>query len=312
MRRLAVENLRVDFRTRMGIVQAVDDVSLELREGETLALVGETGCGKSVIAHAILKLLPRNAHTAGQILYGNQDLRTLSEKELSLIRGRKISLVIQNPSLAFNPVYSIGHQIVEPLRLHKKEKRSKAIRTAVQLLAKLHFREPEREIKMYPFQLSGGMRQRALIGMSVVLQPEIVIADEPTKGLDDRLKQAILEELRLIQELDHSSLLLITHDLSAARTLAERIAVMYAGQIIEAGRSQEFFEEPLHPYSKALLESLPEKGLNPIPGSSPSPIDLPEGCRFYPRCPHRRDICFQRKPDLARVRERDVRCVLFY
>jgi peptide/nickel transport system ATP-binding protein len=214
--------------------------------------------------------------------------------------------------LSLNPVYSIGHQIAESLIVHENQKKSKALQKANQLLAKLRFREPEREIKMYPFQLSGGMRQRVLIGMSVVLQPEIVIADEPTKGLDDRLKQVILEELRLIKELDHSSLLLITHDLSAARTLAERIAVMYAGQIIETGGIKEFFEEPLHPYSKALLESLPERGLNPIPGSSPSPIDLPEGCRFHPRCPHRRDVCFQRKPELVRIKERDVRCVLFY
>lgn len=311
MNGLAVKNLRVDFETRMGIVQAVDDVSLHLREEETLALVGETGCGKSVVAHAILRLLPQNARADGQVLYEDRNLMRLSEKELCQIRGRKISLVIQNPSLALNPVYTVGHQIVEPLVVHESEKRSRAFRTAKQLLAKLRFHQPERDIKMYPFQLSGGMRQRVLIGMSVVLHPEIVIADEPTKGLDDRLKQVILEELRLIKELDHSSLLLITHDLNTAKNLSERMAVMYAGEIIEIGDTREFFENPQHPYSKALLESLPERGFQPIPGSSPSPIDLPEGCRFHPRCPLRRAVCSEKKPDLVCFEERNVRCVLF-
>jgi len=164
---------------------------------------------------------------------------------------------------------------------------------------------------MYPFQLSGGMSQRVLIGMSVALRPDILIADEPTKGLDDRLKQDILDELMLIKKMGNLSLFLITHDLNTARELSERTAVMYAGEIIEMGDTRGFFETPRHPYSKALLESLPGRGFQPIPGSSPSPVDLPVGCRFHPRCPHRRDVCSERKPDLVRDKERDVRCVLF-
>ena len=297
MSRLLVEHLRVDFETQMGIVHAVDDVSFDLREGETLALVGETGCGKSVVAHAVLRLLPQNARASGRVWYDNQDLMTLSEKELSLIRGSELSLVIQNPSLALNPVYSVGHQIVEPLIVHRNQKKSKALQQAKQLLARLRFRGPEKAVKMYPFQLSGGMKQRVLIGISVVLSPGIVIADEPTKGLDERLKELVLEELRLVKEMSPSSLMLITHDLKTASQMSERIVIMYGGEIIEIGDTQEFFENPLHPYSRALLDSLPEREFQPIPGSSPSPLDLPPGCRFHPRCPHRREICSGRKPD---------------
>ncbi len=311
MSRLAVDNLKVNFLTRMGIIKAVDDVSLYVEEGETLALVGETGCGKSVVAHAVLNLLPENARVEGQILLEGRDLLHMNEKKLSRIRGREISLVIQNPSLALNPVYTIGHQIIEPLIIHESQKKSKALQQARQLLAKLRFRGPGRAVKMYPFQLSGGMRQRVLIGISVVLNPGIVIADEPTKGLDEHLKKLILEELRIVKEMNQSSLILITHDLNTARATSERIAIMYAGEIIEMGDSQEFFKNPLHPYSRGLLDSLPERGFKPIPGSSPSPLELPEGCRFHPRCPHRRDVCLKKKPDLFRIKERDVRCVLF-
>jgi len=311
MSRLVVENLKVDFQTRMGIIQAVDDVSFDLKEKETLTLVGETGCGKSVVAHAILKLLPLNARVEGQILHKGRDLLQINEKELSKIRGREISLVIQNPSLALNPVYSVGHQIIEPLIVHENQEKSKALQQAKQLLARLRFRGPGRAVKMYPFQLSGGMKQRVLIGISVVLNPGLVIADEPTKGLDEYLKKLVLEELRLAKEINQSSLILITHDLETARNMSERIVIMYAGEIIEMGDTQDFFKNPLHPYSRGLLDSLPERGFKPIPGTSPSPLDLPAGCRFHPRCLHRRDICLQKIPDLFRIEERDVRCVLF-
>lgn len=308
---LAIENLKVAFQTSTGQVRAVDGVTLELKEAETLALVGETGCGKSTIAHSVLSLLPKNADVLGKIIYRNTDLLLLPEKELAKLRGKDISLVMQNPALALNPVYSIGHQITEPLIVHQRLKKPDAILTAKNLLEKLHFKGPSNAIRAYPFEISGGMKQRVLIGISVVLNPKIIIADEPTKGLDDRLRNMVLEELRLVREMNRSSMIFISHDLNAAREISNRIAVMYSGEILESGATQEFFKEPLHPYSQALLGSLPERGFKPIPGVSPSMIRPPEGCKFYPRCPDKKEICSKQRPDFKRTNNRDVKCVLY-
>ena len=308
---LAIENLKVAFQTSTGQVRAVDGVTLELKEAETLALVGETGCGKSTIAHSVLSLLPENADVLGKIIYRNTDLLLLPEKELAKLRGKDISLVMQNPALALNPVLSIGHQITEPLIVHQRLKKPDAILTAKNLLEKLHFKGPSNAIRAYPFEMSGGMKQRVLIGISVVLNPKIIIADEPTKGLDDRLRNMVLEELRLVREMNRSSMIFISHDLNAAREISNRIAVMYAGEILESGATQEFFKEPLHPYSQALLESLPERGFKPISGVSPSMIRPPEGCKFHPRCPDKKEICSKQRPDFKRTNNRDVKCVLY-
>ncbi len=308
---LAIENLKVTFQTSTGQVRAVDGATLELKEAETLALVGETGCGKSTIAHSVLSLLPENAEVLGKIIYRNTDLLLLPEKELAKLRGKDISLVMQNPALALNPVYSIGHQITEPLIVHRRLKKPDAILMAKNLLEKLHFKGPSNAIRAYPFEISGGMKQRVLIGISVVLNPKIIIADEPTKGLDDRLKKMVLEELRLVREMNRSSMIFISHDLNVAREISNRIAVMYAGEILESGATQEFFKEPLHPYSQALLESLPERGFKPIPGVSPSMIRPPEGCKFHPRCPDKKEICSKQRPDFKRTNNRDVKCVLY-
>lgn len=308
---LAIENLKVTFQTPSGQVRAVDGVTLELKQAETLALVGETGCGKSTIAFSILRLLPENADVRGKIIYRNNDLLLLPEKELAQLRGKDISLVMQNPALALNPVYSIGHQMTEPLIVHRRLKKPKAIQTAKDLLEKLHFKGPSNAIRAYPFEMSGGMKQRVLIGISVVLSPKIIIADEPTKGLDDRLREMVLKELRLVREMNRSSMIFISHDLNAAREISDRIAVMYAGEILESGATQEFFKEPLHPYSQALLESLPERGFKPIPGVSPSMIQPPRGCKFHPRCPDKKEMCSKQRPDFKRTKNRDVKCVLY-
>ncbi len=308
---LAIENLKVTFQTSTGQVRAVDGATLELKEADTLALVGETGCGKSTIAHSILRLLPENAVVRGKIIYRNNDLLLLPEKELAQLRGKDISLVMQNPALALNPVYSIGHQMIEPLIVHRRLKKPEAILTAKNLLEKLHFKGPSNAIRAYPFEISGGMKQRVLIGISVILSPKIIIADEPTKGLDDRLREMVLKELRLVREMNRSSMIFISHDLNAAREISDRIAVMYAGEILESGATQEFFKEPLHPYSQALLESLPERGFKPIPGVSPSMIRPPEGCKFHPRCPDKKEICSKQRPDFKRTNNRDVKCVLY-
>jgi peptide/nickel transport system ATP-binding protein len=308
---LAIEHLKVTFQTPSGRVRAVDGATLELKEAETLALVGETGCGKSTIAYSVLSLLPKNAEVRGKILYNTKNLLLLHEKALARLRGKDISLVMQNPALALNPVLSIGNQMIEPLIVHTRSKKQDAIKMAKDLLEKLHFKGPSNAIRAYPFEMSGGMKQRVLIGISVVLGPKIIIADEPTKGLDDRLRDMVLEELRLVREMNQSSMIFISHDLNAAREISDRIAVMYAGEILESGATQEFFKEPLHPYSKALLKSLPERGFKPIPGVSPSMIRPPEGCKFHPRCPDKKEMCSKERPNFKRIKNRDVKCVLY-
>jgi len=308
---LEIKNLKVTFESSLGKVKAVEDISFKLMAGETLALVGETGSGKSTIAHSIMNILPPNAAVKGKILFRNQDLLQMSEKELSQIRGKEISLIMQNPALALNPVFSIGHQMTEPLVIHESLKKSKAILQAQDLLKRLHFKGPGVAIKSYPFEMSGGMKQRILIGISVILNPKVIIADEPTKGLDSRLKTMVLEELKLVKEMEHSSMLFISHDLHPAREISDQIAVLYAGEILESGLTVDFFKEPLHPYSKGLLESLPEKGFKPIPGTPPSMIHPPEGCKFHPRCPYKKEICTRKMPDKVTIKGRDVKCVLY-
>jgi peptide/nickel transport system ATP-binding protein len=201
--------------------------------------------------------------------------------------------------------------MTEPLIIHAGEKKQDATAKAKGLLEKLHFKGPSNAIRAYPFEMSGGMKQRVLIGISVVLGPKIIVADEPTKGLDDRLRKMVLEELRLVREMNQSSMIFISHDLHAAREISERIAVMYAGEILESGSTQKFFEEPLHPYSIALLESLPERGFKPIPGTSPSMTKPPEGCKFHPRCPEKKEMCSKESPNFKRIKSRDVKCVMY-
>jgi peptide/nickel transport system ATP-binding protein len=308
---LHIEDLSVGFNTSVGKVAAVNTVSLEIFPGETLALVGETGCGKSVLASAILKLIPNTATYQGQILYQGRNLLELSEKELASIREQEMSIVLQNPSLALNPLYTIGHQIAEPLRIHQKLKKTPALRLATTLLEKMKFPAPKKQSQMYPFQFSGGMNQRVMIAMSVVLHPKLLIADEPTKGLDRPLQREVLEELELVKTLNHSALLLITHDVKLARTIADRIAIMYAGEILEIAHPHDFFSRPLHPYTQAFLQSLPENGFQPIPGSSPEMTNLPKGCPFHPRCSHKRAICTFKNPEMISFQGRWIKCLLY-
>jgi peptide/nickel transport system ATP-binding protein len=293
------------------MVRAIDGISLDHLDGETLALVGETGSGKSVIVHSILKLLPDNALVEGEIFFKDQDLLKMSEKALSRIRGREIGVVFQNPSLALNQVYSIGRQIAEPLVIHKQMKRKASLSQAKNLLTRMRFKEAEKICTMFPFQLSGGMSQRVLIAASMIMNPKILIADEPTKGLDYRLQESVVEELNLVKEMQSSSLLLITHDLKLARKISDRIAIMYAGEIIEIAPTADFFNNPFHPYSQALMKSLPDHGFHPIPGASPSAIDPPGGCKFHPRCPLKQEICTSNKPGIVTQGGREVRCIQY-
>ena len=235
----------------------------------------------------------------------------MSEKEISSIRGKEISTIFQNPSLALNPVYPVGWQISEPLRVRKRISKKMSLEISEKLLGRLGFRDPARDMQMYPFQFSGGMNQRAMIAASVVLGPKIIIADEPTTGLDDDLVRELIEEIEYIQQMNRSSILLITHDINFAKALSDRIIIMYSGDIVEVGTTEDFFYEPLHPYSKALLKSLPEHGFLPIPGSSPSMIHEPPGCKFHPRCPRRMSGCAVEKPEMFGSGKSMVRCLLF-
>ncbi len=312
---LQVEGLSVSFETPMGRVKAAEDICFDLHEGETLALVGETGCGKSVVASAVMQLLPGNASVQGRAIFAGRDLLDLSEREVARVRGSEIAIVYQNPSLALNPIIRVGEQIAEPLQVHKAVSHSRSLRMAEEMASRLGLGE-NRVARMYPFQFSGGMNQRVMIAASMILSPRIIIADEPSKGLDSVLAGEVMAEMMKIKDQMGSSLLLITHDLMLARAISDRMAVMYCGEIVEMGKSREVFSEPLHPYTVALLNCLPERGFQPIQGSSPSMIDPPTGCKFHPRCPQRQDRC-RKSPAMVEVggtgacMSRGVRCWLY-
>lgn len=312
---LQIDGLFVSFKTPLGWVRAAEDVFLDLQDNETLALVGETGCGKSVVASAIMQLLPGNASIQGRILFQGRDLLALGEKKMACIRGSEVAIIFQNPSLALNPIMNVNKQVAEPLQIHKGLFRRLSIKKAEELLSRLGLGK-RGMARLYPFQLSGGMNQRVMIATSLILSPRIIIADEPSKGLDAALAREVMGELARFREEIGTSLLLITHDLELAREISDRMAVMYCGEIVETGPSQEIFAQPLHPYTEALLNCLPEKGFQPILGISPSMIEPPKGCRFHPRCPKRGGRC-QERPDMMRIKGRDegmdrmVRCWLY-
>ncbi len=318
---LRIEDLSVSFETNVGQVKAAENVCFELHIGETLALVGETGCGKSVVASSIMQLLPHSAYVQGRAVYAGRDLLGLDEKEMAGIRGSEIAIVFQNPSLALNPIMRVGEQIAEMLRVRKGFFCTQSLGLAKDMLCRLGL-GGWGKMKMYPFQFSGGMNQRVMIATSMILSPKIIIADEPSKGLDGALAGEVMAEMVKIKHQMGASLLLITHDLMLAKDISDRMAVMYCGEIVEIGRSREVFSKPMHPYTIALLSCLPERGFQPIPGSSPSMINPPAGCKFYPRCPNRQERC-KRKPKMTQVEgaemvygrnestDREVRCWLY-
>ncbi|AGK60930.1 oligopeptide/dipeptide ABC transporter, ATP-binding protein, C-terminal domain protein [Archaeoglobus sulfaticallidus PM70-1] len=303
---LVVKDLHVHFVLENMTVKAVDGVSFHVSEGEALALIGESGSGKSVLGMTILRLLPENVRVGGKILFNGLNLLELPEEGLREIRGREIAWVPQNPATSLNPVLRVGIQIAEPMEVHMGIDRKTAIQRVVGLLRYFDINPAEKRVNQYPHQYSGGMRQRALVAMGTSTQPRLIIADEPTKGVDVTKKVRVAELFRKIKKNSKPSLLIITHDLPFAERLADRVAVMYCGQIVEVCDARTFFEEPLHPYSKALLNSLPSRGLNPIKGYSPSMVNPPEGCRFHPRCDHATDKCLKEPPF-----DGEVRCWLY-
>jgi oligopeptide/dipeptide ABC transporter ATP-binding protein len=287
---LSVSGLNVTFRSRRGSVPAVRDVSFDIARGEVFAIIGESGSGKSSLAMAMMALLPPAALVTGQIRLAGIDLSTLSGHERRRICGERVSLINQDALSSLNPCTTVGYQIAEMLMVHRGTARREAMAEAVRLLALTGVPSPEARVHHYPHQFSGGMRQRALIAMSLALQPDLVIADEPTTALDATIKAQILQLLTQLRAELGMSILIITHDMGVVAKMADRMLVMYAGQAVETGTVEEVFARPIHPYTKALLEAVPrldatERPLRAIPGAPPAPSALPPGCPFHPRCP---------------------------
>lgn len=306
---LEIKNLSAHFLVGDSVVKAVDGVSLSIKRNETLALIGESGSGKSVLGLAVLRLLPENVRLEGEILFNGINLPELTEKEIRKIRGRHIAWIPQNPATAMNPGMRVGVQIAEPMILHLGLKKDQALKKSVSLLNSFGIEPAGLRAKEYPYQYSGGMLERALVAMGTSAAPELVIADEPTKGVDSIKKQSITALFRKIKR-ENVSVMLITHDLHFAKAMADRIAVNYCGQIMEVCDAEQFFREPYHPYSRALLKSLPSGGLKPISGDSPGMTDPPRGCRFYPRCEYATARCLT-EPQMKLHDGNLVRCRLY-
>ncbi len=308
---LSIKNLQVSFPTIKGLLRVVDHISLECPGNQTLVILGESGCGKSIIAKSIIRILDPQARVSGKIKLNGLNLLKLKEIQMEKIRGTRICIIPQNPDLSLNPVINIQNQLVEPLLIHRLANRNRARNQILQILEKLGFDNGESILKLYPHQLSGGMKQRLLIAAALLTKPEVIIADEPTKGLDRSTREIIINELIKAKHIEQVTLILITHDLNLARRLADQMAVMYAGEIIETSPVDSFFGNPRHPYSRALLDSSPEKGFHPIPGKSPSLDQLPGGCRFHPRCPQRLGFCNRERPEIKTLDRGNVKCHLY-
>ena len=306
---LRIENLETHLYTEEGIVKAVGGVNLELKKGEVLGLVGESGCGKSMTALSIMRLHPSppGKIVSGRIDFQGKDLLSLTEREMRQIRGRQIGMVFQEPATSLNPVWKIGDQIEEVILIHQRKGRKEAQGEALRLLELVGISSPEERFYDYPHQLSGGMRQRVMLAMAIALKPAVLIADEPTTALDVTVQAQILELLVELKNKMGMSLLFITHDFGVVAEITDRVAVMYAGRIVEIARTKDLFASPLHPYTRALLEVLPDprkkelKGFKSIPGEVPRLANLPSGCYFHPRCLRRDDYCQREFPKMEKA-----------
>ena len=315
---LEVKNLHTYFKTKKGIVKAVNDVTYSLDAGKTLGIVGESGSGKSVSAMSIIKLLDGNGYIeSGEITFDGKDIRNCTEKEMYHIRGNEISVIFQEPMTSLNPVFTVERQIGETLQIHQNMSKKEARAKAVGLLADVKIPNPERVAKQYPFQLSGGMRQRVMIAMALACKPKLLIADEPTTALDVTIQAQILKLMNELKEKNGTAVLFITHDLGVINQMADDVAVMYCGQVVEFAPARTIFHGGAysHPYTEGLLASIPRLDtpantrLEAIPGAVPHPLDLPKGCKFAPRCKYATERCRQEEPELIHVtEEQQIRC----
>ncbi len=303
---LQIEDLRIYFKMEAGIAKAVDGVTYAIEAGKTLAVVGESGCGKSVTAMSILGLIPcpPGVRAGGRILFEGTDLMTLPEAELRKIRGNRIGMIFQEPMTSLNPVYTVGEQIGEAVRLHLGMSRKDARDRAIEMLSLVKVPSPEKRVDDYPHQLSGGMRQRVMIAMALSCSPRLLIADEPTTALDVTIQAEILNLMRQLQERTGTAILFITHDLGLVAEMADHVAVMYAGKVVEYAPTEALFDDPRHPYTRGLFQSRPvaharRERLAVIPGVVPSPLNFPSGCRFRNRCPLAFDRCAEREPEVS-------------
>ena len=316
---LEVKNLQTHFFKKNLTIPAVDGVDISIKKGETVALVGESGSGKSITSLSIMGLIPKpgGAIVGGEINFEGKDLTKLTENELCKVRGNDISMIFQEPMTSLNPVLTIGEQITEVLTLHQKMSRSQAIKKAIEMLEVVGFSRAAEIINDYPHRLSGGMRQRVMIAMAMSCNPKLLIADEPTTALDVTIQAQILDLMKDLSHKFDTSILLITHDLGVVSEVADRVVVMYCGQVVEEASVEDLFEEPLHPYTEGLMGSIPNiedeiSRLESIQGNVPPPTNLPKGCRFAPRCTKAFDRCFSEIPSLQKKEgNRAVRCFLY-
>ena len=321
-RLLDIKGLKTYFFTEEGVVRAVDGIDLRIDRGETLGVVGESGCGKTVTALSIMRLIPMppGRIVEGQMVWQNRDLVTLPPAQMRKVRGKEISMVFQEPMTSLNPVFTIGEQIAEAIRLHERLGRRDAMAKTVEMLKIVHIPNPERRVKEYPHQLSGGMRQRVMIAMALSCNPKLLIADEPTTALDVTIQAQILDLLNELKAKIGMAVLLITHDMGVIAETAQRVMVMYAGKVVEEAPVKDLFKEPLHPYTQGLLRSIPridtaattKRRLEAIPGVVPSLLNLPKGCKFEPRCPHAKPVCKDQEPVLKEMKPgHKVSCWLY-
>ncbi|AWB44786.1 dipeptide/oligopeptide/nickel ABC transporter ATP-binding protein [Paenibacillus sp. CAA11] len=316
---LEIEHLQTFFETGEGTVKAVDDVSLQIRRGQTVCIVGESGCGKSITAMSIMGLIDKTAGriTGGTIRFEGDDLLRMSKNELRAIRGSRISMIFQEPMSSLNPVLTIGEQIMEPLIEHKKLSKKEAAKRAIELIELVEISRPEQIFRSYPHELSGGMLQRIMIAMAISCDPKLLIADEPTTALDVTIQAQVLDMLRSLKEKSGMSILLITHDLGVVAEMADYVVVMYSGKVVEEGEVSQLFESPKHPYTQGLLKSKPAldqqlSELYSIPGQVPNPLDLTESCYFHDRCEHCMEVCRIKAPQLNRLNdEQQAACWLY-
>ena len=307
---LSIRGLKIHFRTPQGTGVAVDGVSLDVAAGEVVGLVGESGCGKSVLALSILRLLPvpPALFAGGEIRFEGRDLLRADPRDILALRGNRISMIFQEPMTALNPVFTIGDQLAEVYRVHRGQSRSQALASAARMLGRVGVPAPERRVREYPFQLSGGMRQRVMIAIALACRPALLLADEPTTALDVSIQAQILDLMLSLNAELHTAILLITHDLAVVAEVTRRVAVMYTGRLVEEAPTAALFETPLHPYTRGLLASIPRadasfqtESLNEIPGVVPSAFALPPGCHFAPRCPRATEICRREVPRLEEL-----------